>query len=264
MSPGDSLEISNFFESEEYLAKCKKYRNFYELGYLSPDAVTDETLVASRVAAGDAMSYEMIFGVGLAEQESKATGREMIVFVKDEPYLLSSDFATAMPWVINSNTEVAEASMKLLNELYTDPVLCRTLSYGIEGRDYIVNENDMLEVTDDLTPQYSLSVSWMLPGQFIAGTWEGNSPDTWIENQALNDGAIKSKAIGFIFDQSSVTTEYTALSNIYKEYQKQLEFGFIDPEEGIAELNERLKASGLEKYMSEKQSQLDAWAETQN
>ena len=56
-------------------------------------------------------------------------------------------------------------------------------------------------------------------------------------------------------------SEYTAMVNIYNEYADQLEMGFLNPDEGIPEMVERLKASGLEKYMAEKQAQLDAWAE---
>ena len=100
-----------------------------------------------------------------------------------------------------------------------------------------------------------------MPNQFIAGVWEGDDLDIWERTEAFNSNALVSKALGFTFDNSALMSEYTAMVNIYNEYADQLEMGFLNPDEGIPEMVERLKASGLEKYMAEKQAQLDAWAE---
>jgi putative aldouronate transport system substrate-binding protein len=78
--------------------------------------------------------------------------------------------------------------------------------------------------------------------------------------QAFNQSALKSKAMGFTFNNSELTTEYTALANIYAEYQRQLEFGFLDPAVGIPEMVERMNKAGLEKYIAAKQEQIDQWA----
>ena len=100
-----------------------------------------------------------------------------------------------------------------------------------------------------------------MPNQFIARIWEGDSLDLWERMQNYNDNALASKAMGFVFDNSSVSAEYTALTNAYSEYQRQLELGFLNPDEGIPQLVEKLKAAGLDAYIAEKQAQLNAWAE---
>ena len=99
-----------------------------------------------------------------------------------------------------------------------------------------------------------------MPNQFIARIWEGDSLDLWTTMQNYNDNALASKAMGFTFDNSDVSAEYTALTNVYTEYRNQLEYGFLDPETGIPEMVNRLKAAGLDDYIAEKQAQLDAWA----
>ena len=81
----------------------------------------------------------------------------------------------------------------------------------------------------------------------------------------FNDNcSCKSKALGFTWDNSDCAAEYTALQNAYSQYGKQVAFGFVEPEEGIAELESALKAAGLDDYMQAKQDALDAWAEENN
>lgn len=260
LDPENSLELSNLYSSDNYMNYLKKVRNWNQLGYIAPDALTDTNMPTALVGAGSAMAYEATFKPGLAKQETETAGREMVVFIRENPYVLTSDYGTTMDWVISSGTESKEASMKFLNELYSNPELARLINYGIEGIDYIVNDNGFLEITEDLSPEYAVNVAWELPGQFIAGVWEGQDVGIWDSYKALNDEAVKSIATGFVFDQSNVSSEYTALYNIYKEYQKQLECGFLDPEAGVAEMLDRMEKSGLDKYIAEKQSQLDAWA----
>lgn len=47
---------------------------------------------------------------------------------------------------------------------------------------------------------------------------------------------------------------------MYDEYAKQIMFGLVEPENGIAEMQAKLEAAGLEDYMAAKQKALDEWA----
>ena len=101
-----------------------------------------------------------------------------------------------------------------------------------------------------------------LNGSFTPTKWfkGGVNVSASSQEQNYNDNALASKAMGFTFDNSNVSTEYTALTNAYSEYQKQLELGFLNPDEGIPKLVERLKAAGLDDYIAEKQAKLNEWA----
>ncbi len=71
---------------------------------------------------------------------------------------------------------------------------------------------------------------------------------------------LESPALGFAFDSTKIATELTSVTNVYEEYQKSLEYGFVDPEVGIPEMLEKMNNAGLQKIIDEKQAQLDAWA----
>ena len=55
--------------------------------------------------------------------------------------------------------------------------------------------------------------------------------------------------------------ELTAVQNVYNEYQTSVEYGFVDPETGIAEMNDKMMTAGLQKIIDEKKAQLAAWQE---
>ncbi|HIT79083.1 MAG TPA: DUF3502 domain-containing protein [Candidatus Faecivivens stercorigallinarum] len=51
-----------------------------------------------------------------------------------------------------------------------------------------------------------------------------------------------------------------AVTNVYNQYQKSIEFGFeSDWETAIAEMNSAMMAAGLQDIIDEKQKQLDSW-----
>ena len=84
--------------------------------------------------------------------------------------------------------------------------------------------------------------AWMLPCEYTTYVWEGDDIDLWEKTKEFNNNAMKSKALGFSFDSSEVSAEYTALTNVWTEYADGLVFGMIDPAVGIPELNKRLEA----------------------
>lgn len=43
---------------------------------------------------------------------------------------------------------------------------------------------------------------------------EGDPLDLWERMEKFNDNAVKSKALGFTFDNSDYSSEYTALTNV--------------------------------------------------
>ena len=80
----------------------------------------------------------------------------------------------------------------------------------------------------------------------------------------FNNNALVSIGSGFTFDSSAVSTQYTAVDNVYSQYQKAIEFGFSDPETAIAEMNSAMMTAGLQDIIDEKQRQFDAWLATKS
>ena len=95
-------------------------------------------------------------------------------------------------------------------------------------------------------------MGWMMPNQFLTHVWEGNDPDLWTEMKEFNTNAKVSKASGFSFDSTNVANELTAVQNVYNEYQTSVEYGFVDPETGIAEMNDKMMTAGSRRLSTRK------------
>lgn len=258
---GDSeeLKIVNLFESEEYKNFCKRVYNWNQLGYISKDASTDTTSVVTLIKEGVLMAYGTGGKPGSRAQESVGCGRDMTVFQTREDYVSSSSVAS-YPWTIPITAADPKASMILMNELYTNAELADLIIYGIEGRHYEITEDGFLDAGAGTNPDDYGTLGWLYPNQFASTVPVGNSADLWEQTEKFNNEARKSPAAGFAFDSTAIATELTAVSNVYSEYQRSLEFGFVDPETVIPEMLEKLNAAGLQKIIAEKQAQLDAWA----
>lgn len=262
----EPLKIENMFTSEEFYEACKMYYKWNQAGFFSADALTESANTATEVRAGTLMAYAMGGKYGIATQESGNCGQEMLYFQLSDD-ISYTNAPQAFPWCINSRTEDPIAAMQLLNALYTDPYLANLLLYGEEGVDYKVTEDGFAtwaDGVDPANPEYHINVGWEIPNQFLTYVWEGYPSDLWEKTIEFNNNAIKSKTQGFNFDNSAVLTEFAALSNVYNQYIPQLYKGFLDPEIGISEMEKKLEAAGLQKYMDAKQAALDEWIATKD
>lgn len=264
LNGGKELKVENLFTSDFYMDYCKRMYDYNQKGYISQDAATDTTAGTEIVKAGALMSYTTGGKPGIKAQESNLCGRDMTIFQTMDNFVFSTSVAS-FPWTIPITSANPEAAMKYLNELYTNADLANILTWGIEGEHYQVKEDGLADFPDGVdasTSGWNHSMGWMMPNQFLTYVWEGNSPTLWEEMKEFNDTAVVSAASGFTFDSTNVANETTAVQNVYNEYQASVEYGFVDPETGIPEMNEKMMSAGLQKIIDEKQAQLDAWAAT--
>ncbi len=261
---GAGLTVENLFESDYYRTYCERMYDYNQKGYISPDAATDTTAVTELVKAGTLMSYTTGGKPGIKMQETSLCGRPMTIFQTMDDYIASSAIAS-FPWAISLNTIDAEKTMTLMNAFFTNADLANILAWGIEGKHYQILENGLADFPEGVNASssgWNHSMGWLLPNQFLTHVWNGNDPKLWDNIRTFNNEAKKSAACGFAFDSTACATELTAVQNAYEEYQKALEYGYVDPATGIAEMNNKLMSAGLQVIIDEKQAQLDAWAKT--
>ncbi len=73
------------------------------------------------------------------------------------------------------------------------------------------------------------------------------------------NNAAKSLALGFQFDSTNVVDEMTACANVVAQYYLPLMYGEVDIDSTLPIFQQALKDAGIEKIITEKQTQLDKW-----
>ena len=263
LDPQNSLKIEDVYSSDIFKEWVQRAYDWNQAGYLSQDALTDQTGASAKVKSGSYMAMMACSKPGYKTQISGECGRDMAVFDVGESFMSSSS-VSSFPWCINQNTEDPVATIQVLDALYTDPVIEGLMCWGQEGKEYKVNADGTITYADGVdanNSEYYPNVLWLMPNPYVTYVWEGDPLDLGEQMSAFNDNCTcKSKALGFTWDNTDYASEYTALKNAYDEYGPKVVYGFVEPDKGIAELEEALKAAGLETYMQGKQEALDAWA----
>lgn len=262
MNP-NQLKVVDYYETPEYFELLKKIRRWYILGYIYPEVVTnkenDQILMRENKLYG-AASYINPLSRYL---ETRAIGAPVTV-ASIYPTIKSTSTITNFIWAIPSYSKNTEKAMEFLNLMYTDKDIINLLDYGIEGIHYkkITDSEEMIDtISNNYTKEngYNLNQEYMFGNEFLAYIWKGNPPDIWKQIDTFNKSAIKSKAMGFLFDMTPVMSEYTDVSRIVSEYKAALENGAVDPEQVLPEFIKKLKGAGIDKIVLEKQKQLDKW-----
>ena len=250
-------DIISYFDDESYLEMVNTMHDLFNAGCINPNELTDTTSASTRVQAGSLMSYITNYKPGSKIQESTLCGQDVTIVLGGPDFTVSNSIA-GMPWCICTNTADPVAAMQYLNFVYTSPEWNELFKWGEKDVDFEEIDGTAKFIDGG---EYNHAVQWMAPGQFLAMPEYGNPTNLWDQYEEFNENAIKSEAVGFMFDQTPVATEYTAITNVYQQYQKSIEYGAVEPTAALEEMKAALDAAGYQKYLDEKASQYAAWKE---
>lgn len=263
MSANDT-KVVNYYETPEYASLLKTIRGWYTAGYVMPDVTTNKESTQSLIKAKKIYGNVGSMNPASETTDTRGTGQPIVV-TPLAPQVATTQSVTNFMWAVPNYSKKAEKAVELLNLMYTDKDVFNLFAYGIEGKHYakVSGSDNIIDFAQGISAQnsgYNLGQPFMFGNEFIGHIWNGNSKDIWKVMDDFNKSAVKSKALGFTFDASSVKTEYSAVSNVVAEYKLALENGAVDPDKALPEFISKLKAAGIDKIVAEKQKQLDKWA----
>jgi putative aldouronate transport system substrate-binding protein len=262
MDYGQTLEVVNYYETPEYESLVTKIHEWFEAGYILPDAaINSQQNGFEYVKANQAFSYPSDLKPGVEVQESRKAGMTMVATHISEPFSMTQK-PTSFMWAIPSVSKNAQKAMEFLNLTFVDEDIINLFSWGIEGKHYVKSAEglDYPEGVDAATVGYTMPFSFMFGNQFLSGIWKGTPQDLWVQTEQFNQNAKKSEAFGFTFNSESVKSEYAAVTSVVSQYKNSLENGAADPKTVLPVFIQKLKAAGIDKIIAEKQKQLDQWA----
>lgn len=266
---GDSTEVENFFASEPFAKMCAMAYDWNQKGLTMKEASVSPNVAIELFPAGTAFSTIVWNAAGpetvAAMYDSGAYGTSGLGF---EAVALDKQMLTAstlgLQYGIASTCSCPREAADFLNLLWTDPAVMNLVVYGVEGTSYVVDENGIANWPEgldvDTVPYSEINLCGAIGNQFNLKLFAGNSTEEdLVLMKELVETASKSRAMGFTFDASSVSTEMAAVQTVVDQYYFPLMNGEVDPEVYIPQFIEALNNAGMEKVISEKQTQLDEY-----
>ncbi len=257
----DSLTVENYFTSDIFKDVCDTSYAWAQEGLIMPDASSNTESGNNLIKTGKGFGRFSHMKVGFEEETEAAVGRDLVCWRYKEPLSYTSKLSSSL-WCVSETSVDYDRAVALLNLMYTDPELSTLFIDGIEGVHYEYKEDGSIgypEGKDATTVGYARQ-AWGWPNEQITPVWEGDAPTLWEELNAFNESAKQSPAKGFVFDNSSVLNEVTAVTNVYDKYYQALLAGQLDPDTTIPIFVEEMDNAGLQTIIAEKQRQLDEWA----
>ena len=259
---GQSTEVINYFETENFKFLCELAREWFLAGYLSADAATTTDWGTILVKAGNTFGYFTRIKPNADVEAESQSGYEVYAIPASDVVVTSSFSVNAALYMLANASEDPVKAAAFYNWAFQSREFEDLINWGIEGVDWVENEDGLAaypEGVDATTVSYHQDFGYSYPNQFAGHAWEGNDPDIWEQYDAFNGSLLRSKAFGFNFDSTPVVNELAACTSAFDQYDNDLFTGSTDIEEGIAAMNEALYAAGLQAIMDEKQAQLNAW-----
>ncbi len=258
--PADN-KIKCYFENEKWLKGIKMVRDWYNKGLVYKDAQTSVdsglTLIRNQVAFCDSSATEL----GCETQAENTTGfPDLNVQISDAKVSTNTfqKFGFAVP-VTSKNPEKA---LELLNLMWADEGFRNTITWGIEGEDWIVNEDGMACFPEGKSPENTYHTADFFYGNRLEIIpWEGQPVDIRQQMKDSNEKTEVSEFFGFSVDSENVATQVTAVKAVVDEYKPGLSSGALtdDVDGKVAEMVQKMYDAGLQDVIDEYQRQLDAW-----
>jgi putative aldouronate transport system substrate-binding protein len=263
---GNNTTVTSYYDLPQFKEYVDLVRFWYENDLIMKDAATTTSAAAELMSSGNYFAYSASYSYPLedtAKQLSAPSGHELGAIALNKAYLDTSSI-NAVAQAVASTSKNPEKALEFLDLTYSNADIINTMIYGVEGRDYVKNEDGTVsypEGQDAATVPYTAQLSCGVLGNFfIQWPLEGSgTPETLKWEMDQNYNAAKSPAMGFVFDANKVQAQYTAVNNVIQQYLPGLVTGSMNPEEALPQFKKALDDAGYQEILAAKQEQLNDW-----
>lgn len=256
-----NLMVVNIATLPEFFHQVQLARQWFQAGYYPTDLPGDQ-VTANWRAGKYAVEIDVVHRDSLGQL--KQTYGYDFVAKGLGPLVLTTSGIIATMNNISSTTKHPEAAMQVLEAFNNDLDIYHLLCRGIEGKHYVISDtaNNVVDFPSGVSAsndRYNPQSSWMFGNIFndfyssedVAGAWPLSLQD--------NQTATPSQALGFAFDPTSVKTELAQVQQAQQQYGYPLIMGRVDSSSGLQTYLSKLNDAGIQKVISEVQSQLNKW-----
>ncbi|MBQ7574338.1 MAG: extracellular solute-binding protein [Clostridia bacterium] len=261
---GDYEKLFLPYDKPEYLDFLKKMREGYQKGYWSKDVIMNKLSSKDAFLNGTSAStvsnmknFADLYATAKETHPEWKVEWAPLEDAKNYPTLLMSNGAGI---AISNSSKNPERALMLLELFNQDERYFNLTTYGIEGKNYIINDDGYLELPDGVTADTN---GFPADGAGNYGWRNNNYMKSFVREwkgyeeyeSKIMENTLWDPYNGFMLDSSAIQNKITAISSVTEQYLMPLYWGTIEPEKGLKEMREKLKAAGLDEVFDEVQRQ---------
>lgn len=270
MANKETGKIECLYFNSDVQEVLRRTYDWYQEGLIYKDAAMAQdfgtTLLKNGVGCGLITTTE----VGGEITAAASTGYDMIILnpVDENASMITTGILTKFGFGIPVTALEPEAAIKFLNLLYTsDSGLGNLLAWGIEGRDYIINEDGLADYPEGVTSEtvpYHIA-DFLYGSRMNVTPWAGNDPNLRQIQEESNRAAKVSPYLGFNLDNTGLEATLTACINVFEKYKTTILSGSCsqDYDTYYQKFLDELIANGINDLVEAYQKQLDDWLSSQ-
>ncbi len=257
----DTNKVYSYYETEAFQKVAGFNREMYLAGYYSDDLTIKYNERDSRMQTGQ---YTWVEGSLGKENEIIDAVRANAPDARLKSYLLAGDkprYITATGGEVLCIPQTAPnpaGAMRFINWLYSSRENYLFALYGVEGKDYEIADGRIKKTSDN-----DFFYEWMFRNQ----NYQMFAPDTnqnYIDlYESWDDNAIRSKTLGFNFNNENVKEIETAIKEVGLKDFAAIRTGFVDFDTEYPKAVKKLKEAGMDEYIAEVQRQFDEFLASQ-
>ena len=227
--------------------------DWMQKGYVWPESTiseeTTDNLMKQKLVFSAAIGSED----GIEKTKTDTYGFEVVAIKLNDGMV-----KTAQPggWGIGVpvTSEEPEAAVRFINMMYTDSTLMDYMVYGTEGDDYTL-ENGLIKPVEG---GHFNTAAFMIGNNALLTPLASTDADFYKRVDERNRTAVKSEYLGFVIDTTGMDLLRSQINAVLDQYNYELHGGGYT-EEAFQEYVSKLEVAGLQEYIDQVQTQLDAW-----
>ncbi|AFC33577.1 family 1 extracellular solute-binding protein [Paenibacillus mucilaginosus 3016] len=258
-------EAYSYWGSPEHLEELQTMKRWMDKGFFPKNVLNNKDTLTDQLTSGKAAS---IFGdnpTRFNDSVIKIASTHPDWKLEYYPFPLSRGFATPVHpihngFAIPKSSKNAERALAFYEKLVTDKQYNLLTQYGIEGKNYTVENGYYKMVGDKNSNGFGREAmngwAWRNPEYMLFDKGYDNVKKIFSELDKIQKPDIFT---GFAEDYTSYQAEKAALEQVTKQYLYPLQAGLLpDVETGLKTFLEKAKQAGLDKVQGEYKKQ---WAQ---
>ena len=259
----DSTTIENLYASDAYYNFLSYIKDWYDAGYIYPDAATTSSTQNELMRAETVLGYPMTNQPVMKSDAESANNKDFVQIMLSESFY-PSQAASSTFWGVPISSASPEAAIRFLDYTFSNHDVHNMLLWGLEGEHYeILDKDEFLigfpEGVDGTNSSYynTFGVYGDRRYEYIWDIANGKEANNVYTEDAMSR---PTQGVGYAYDTSRNSTQIANVDAVVIQYVPTLESGSeSDLDATYQQFLSALEAAGINDIIADNQAQFDEW-----